>query len=211
MLGKPEIEYFYSPHSAFAYIGADLLQKIALRKGAQIIHRPFNLDRVVTAVSGSFFGNQTDRHQQYFFDRELERWAEHRNVPIIKHRPTYHDQDMTLPAKVLVAAQDNGYNVDLLSQRMFEAHWSDDADISDQIVLHTLIDKMGIDPVHLINKSSESHYQDIYERNTNEAVARSVFGSPTYFAAGDMFYGQDHLELLERAIGQPYKGEWPKH
>ena len=41
-------------------------------------------------------------------------------------------------------------------------------------------------------------------RPTEEAIERSVFGSPTYFVDGDMFYGQDRLELVERAIGKPY-------
>ena len=44
--------------------------------------------------------------------------------------------------------------------------------------------------------------------NTEEAISRSVFGSPTYFADGDMFYGQDRLELLERALDRPYSREW---
>ena len=48
-----------------------------------------------------------------------------------------------------------------------------------------------------------------YEANTQEAIERSVFGSPTYFVGGDMFYGQDHLELVERALLKPFDGNWP--
>jgi 2-hydroxychromene-2-carboxylate isomerase len=40
--------------------------------------------------------------------------------------------------------------------------------------------------------------------NTAEAIARGIFGSPTYFVRGDMFYGQDRLEMLERAISRPF-------
>ena len=50
----------------------------------------------------------------------------------------------------------------------------------------------------------------IYEANTAEAIERSVFGSPTYFVDGDMFYGQDHLELVARALKQPFQGVWPR-
>ncbi len=46
--------------------------------------------------------------------------------------------------------------------------------------------------------------QAVFQANTQEALARRVFGSPTYFLDGDMFYGQDHLELLERAVVQPF-------
>jgi 2-hydroxychromene-2-carboxylate isomerase len=51
--------------------------------------------------------------------------------------------------------------------------------------------------------------QATYETNTEEAIRRSVFGSPTYFVDGDMFYGQDHLAQVERALRQPYAGDWP--
>ena len=51
--------------------------------------------------------------------------------------------------------------------------------------------------------------QAIYEANTEEAIRRSVFGSPTYFVDGDMFYGQDRLDQVARALRQPYGGDWP--
>ena len=43
-----------------------------------------------------------------------------------------------------------------------------------------------------------------YETNTNTAIEQSVFGSPTYFVDGDMFYGQDNLCLVERALSKPF-------
>ena len=43
---------------------------------------------------------------------------------------------------------------------------------------------------------------------TEEAIRRSVFGSPTNFVDGDMFYGQDRLELVERALVKPFAGCW---
>jgi len=50
----------------------------------------------------------------------------------------------------------------------------------------------------------------VYEANSKEAVERSVLGSPTYFVDGDMFYGQDHLEMVERACVKPYANTWGK-
>jgi 2-hydroxychromene-2-carboxylate isomerase len=52
--------------------------------------------------------------------------------------------------------------------------------------------------------------QQVYRANTDEAIRRSVFGSPTYVVDGDMFYGQDHLEMVERELGQPYVARWSK-
>ncbi|MDE0808541.1 MAG: DsbA family protein, partial [Alphaproteobacteria bacterium] len=49
----------------------------------------------------------------------------------------------------------------------------------------------------------------IYEANTKEAIERSVFGSPTYVVDGDMFYGQDRLEMVERALSKPFTTRLP--
>ena len=57
----------------------------------------------------------------------------------------------------------------------------------------------------LIEAAASPKVRAVYEANTVEAMDRSVFGSPTYFVDGDMFYGQDRLEMVERALRQPYR------
>jgi 2-hydroxychromene-2-carboxylate isomerase len=52
--------------------------------------------------------------------------------------------------------------------------------------------------------------QQAYRANTEEAIRRAVFGSPTYVVDGDMFYGQDRLELVERALQRPFAATWSK-
>ena len=67
-----------------------------------------------------------------------------------------------------------------------------------------------IDPEPPLAVALSPEVQAQYAANTDEAVARSVFGSPTYFVDGDMFYGQDRLELVERALRRPFAGKWPR-
>ena len=52
--------------------------------------------------------------------------------------------------------------------------------------------------------AESSEVDRIYRQNTQDALDLSVFGSPTYVVDGDMFYGQDHLELVERALNSPF-------
>ena len=52
--------------------------------------------------------------------------------------------------------------------------------------------------------SDSKEVLDIYEANTEKAIEMSVFGSPTYVVDGDMFYGQDHLEMVEWALNKPF-------
>jgi len=203
------IEYFYSAHSVFAYLGSSRLIEIASEAGRHIDHRPYNLNKGVSAAGSVPFGERPRGHRQYFFRREIARWSEYRNAPVMNGRPTHHDNDMALGNGMLIAGLKQGIEIDQLAHTMLEAHWRDDADLADLTTLTDLAREVGVDPEPLLDAALTSEVQAIYEANTEEAIARSVFGSPTYFVDGDMFYGQDRLELVERALQQPFKGDWP--
>jgi len=199
-----EIEYFYSAHSLYAYFGSRRLSQIAAAAGRRIVHRPMDL-REVVAKSGSVpFGKRTQAHKDYFFGREMERWAEERAVKLMQHFPRHHAKDITLPNCLLLAAIAAQADIDALAHRLLEAHWVEDADLSDAATLARLAGKLGMDGEALLALANSHKVLAQYEANTQEAIARSVFGSPTYFVDGDMFYGQDRLEMVERALTRPY-------
>lgn len=197
------IEYFYAAHSAFAYLGSARLMAIAAAAGRRILHRPFDLRRVATAP----FGGRSPAHRDYFFRREIERWAEQRDAPVLGRTPTHHANAIHLPNAMLIATQDAGLDVDRLAHAMLEGHWRDDADLADAATLTAIARSVGIDPEPMLAAAATPQVRAIYEANTAEALRRSVFGSPTYFVDGDMFYGQDRLEMVERALRHPYRGK----
>ncbi|NCQ22830.1 MAG: disulfide bond formation protein DsbA [Rhodobacteraceae bacterium CG17_big_fil_post_rev_8_21_14_2_50_63_15] len=200
----PVIDYFYSAHSAFAWLGSAQVLKICARHGARLVHRPIYLSPVVEAAGGLSFAGRTQAHVDYFFGRDIEHWAEFRGVEVIRHRPTHHDNPLDLPNGVIIAAQEAGQGADALSHAILGAHWRDDADIADAATLATLIAGCGLDPETLLAAARSEPVQAIHAANTAEAIARSVFGSPTYFVDGDPFYGQDRLDLVERALSRPF-------
>lgn len=205
----PEIEYFYSAHSAYAYLGSARLMEIARAAGRRIAHKPYDLNKGVEAAGSVPFKERPHGHRLYFFKREMARWSEYRNAPLMDGRPTHHDNDMALGNGMLIAGLEQGVDIDQLAHAMLAAHWQDDADLADRATLADLGRTVGIDPAPLLDAALSPEIQAIYKANTEEAIARSVFGSPTYFVDGDMFYGQDRLELVERALQQPFKGDWP--
>ena len=200
----PGIEYFYSAHSAYAYLGSARSMAIAKAAGRTITHRPNDLRRVVPASGSTPFSERSKGHYAYFFRREIDRWAEERNAPVMVGRPTHHDKDMTLCNGMLIAGLAQDKNIDQLAHVMLESHWRDDSDLADRDTLVALARQVEMDPEPLLDAALSEEVQAIYEANTVEAIERSVFGSPAYFVDGDMFYGQDRLEMVERALRQPY-------
>lgn len=202
-----QIEYFYSAHSGYAYIGSKAFLNIAKQSGRGIDHRPMDLRAVIASWPGPHNG-RTPKHRAYFSGREIQRWAEYRGVEILS-RPTHHDNEIALSNGVLIAGLLQGHNIDALVDRFLEGHWRDDADLANPVDLMGLAEDVGIDATPLLAAARSPEVVAIHDKNTAEAIARSVFGSPTYFVDGDMFYGQDHLELVARACGAPFSGEWP--
>jgi len=198
------IEYFYAAHSAYAYLGSARFMQIAKAAGRTIEHKPVDLRRVVSESGSVPFSERTPGHRAYFFGREMKRWSEQRDAPLLGHRPTHHDNDITLPNCLLIAGVVQGLNVDELAHALLTAHWTNDADLADPGTLATIARDAGYEPDPLLEAATDPQVRDIYAANTEDAVARSVFGSPTYFVDGDMFYGQDRLEMVERALSQPY-------
>jgi 2-hydroxychromene-2-carboxylate isomerase len=169
-----------------------------------------DLRKVVAVTGPGWTGGPTPERRSYFFGREIERWAEFRAAPVMQGTPTHHDKDMTLCNGMLIAGLLQEVDIDQLAHCMLEAHWRDDADLADKKTLIQLGNSAGIDPEPLLDAALSPQVQAVYASNTEEAISRSVFGSPTYFVDGDMFYGQDHLEMVERALERPFAGPWPR-
>ncbi len=197
-----QIEYFYSAHSAFAYLGSQTLMKIAADAGAVIVHRPMDLRRVVASAKGPTFTKYSDEHMAYFFGVEIRRWAAYRNAPVTDHYPTHHDNEIETSNCLLIAALDEGKAVDPLAHQLLQAHWRDDADLAETETLIRLANEVGFDGRALLNAARSESVREIYQRNTEEAIERSVFGAPTYFVDGEMFYGQDRLDFVAQALAR---------
>ena len=104
------------------------------------------------------------------------------------------------PTVIIAAGTDAG----VMSRAILQSHWRDDTDIADPATLGRLASQVGLDGAALLNVAQSAEVQAQHNANTDEAIARGVFGSPTYFVRGDMFYGQDRLDMLARAIEQPF-------
>lgn len=198
------IDYFYSAHSVYAYLGAQRLYQICATHGAQLVHRPMLLSPVVEAAGGQPFRGRSQAHVDYFFGREIERWAEWRDLPIIRHRPTTHDAPYDLANRLIIAAQQAGQGADALSFALLQGHWRDDADLSDMTFLRDCLTACGLDAAPMIEAAEAQPVVAEHRANTDEAIARSLFGSPSYVVGGDPFYGQDRLDMVERALTRPF-------
>lgn len=199
------LSYFYSAHSAFAYLGSAKLYEICRAQNVTVIHKPIQLTPVVEAQGSLPFRARTQAHVDYFFGREIERWAEWRGVEIVNFRPTYHDADYSLANGMIASLGESGAQVDAMAHALLQAHWREDADLSNPQTLAAVAEALGHEPMTLLARAASNEAQDRIAANTQEALTCGVFGSPTYVVNGDPFYGQDRLEQVERALSTPFQ------
>jgi 2-hydroxychromene-2-carboxylate isomerase len=205
-----EIEYYYASYSAYAYLGNAEMHAIARRTDATIKYIPMDLRAVMPAAGSQIFADRSKAHKDYFFGREMIRWAEHRGLEMMDRIPTHHGNNITLSNCILIAADKSGADMEQLTNVMMHAHWVEDADLDNEADLKDICKRAHVDGEELIVAAKTPEIMKIYQSNTKEAIHRHVFGSPTYYVGGDMFYGQDRLQMVERALLKPYKGEWPR-
>ena len=199
-----EITYYYAAYSGFAYLGSRRFQEIAKQAQRTIVHKPIDLEVVLSENGSQSWADRTKAHLDYYFRRELERWSEYRQVSVLKQRPTYHGNSTNPANKLLIAAIVSGLNVNQFSHQLMTKHWVEDADLADKDTLIVITESAGFNAQELMDLADSSEVDVIYRQNTQDALDLSVFGSPTYIVDGDMFYGQDHLELVERALNSPF-------
>ncbi|MEO0929292.1 MAG: DsbA family protein [Pseudomonadota bacterium] len=198
------ITYVYSAHSAFAYLGSAELMRICAKHNATLVHKPIELSPVVEAQGSQPFHARTQAHVDYFFGREIERWAEYRDVPVINYRPTHHDADYSLASGMILALGDTGPATDAMAHAILQAHWCDDADLSHPQLLGQIASDLGHDAQLLLAQAASADMQQQLQANSAWARDQNIFGSPTYIVDGDPFYGQDHLALVEKALTDPF-------
>jgi 2-hydroxychromene-2-carboxylate isomerase len=202
------IDYYYSTRSIYAHFGAQRIVELARRFGRRLVHRPIDLSRVVPAAGSLPFDKRSAAHKAYQFGREIERWSEYLGIPA-RVDPVHHFGDRRLSAGVILAAQAAGADVDRLHVDMLAALWRDDRDLSSAEVLASLVSGVGADAQAILDAARCADVQAAFDQCTELAMASGVPGSPTYIVDGELFYGQDRLMMVERALQRPFAPPGP--
>lgn len=199
------VTYFYTAHSAYAYVGHQEFIRLVRDSGSAIVHKPFRLMKCLESIGYHPMEERTNESLDYQFGRQRHRWAEYRSVLMPAEIPSTHDNGAEISDLVLIAAVQEGLNIDHLSSVFMQNHWINNVDLNDEKSVRAILETQGLDANNLLEVAQTKKSLNTYEENTKEAIGLSAFGSPTYVVDGDMFYGQDNLQLVERALGQPFK------
>ena len=193
------IEYYYALPSPFAYLGSSKFQSIAKKYNVEIIEKPCDLVGGIFVKTGGIpVPQRSPQRQKYRLD-EIKRWSEFLNIRINIKPKFFPPKNPHLPAKFTIAANLLGTKV-LFGHELLKQLWSEEKDISDEKNIEIISNIFKIDFKELSVLAKSEKVSKIYLDNTEEAVEKNVFGAPTYIFNNELFWGQDRLEFLERAL-----------
>jgi 2-hydroxychromene-2-carboxylate isomerase len=193
------VEFFFDYGSPFSYLADTQLPGIAARVGASITHRPMLLGAVLKATGNS--SPMAVPAKARHMGRELERWAKRYGVPFRPNPFPFLRNTLRL-MRGAVASRRLGV-FERYHPAVFAASWADGLDLGDDEVFRSVLRRAGVDADELSRGIDEQSTKDELRRATEIAVERGVFGAPTFFVDDEMFWGNDRLDWVERALGMP--------
>ncbi len=194
---KPQLEYFFDFGSPTSYLAGTQLPKLLAETGAEIVWRPMLLGGVFKATGNASPVSVPAKGR--WMNDDIARWAERYGVPF---RFNAHFPINTLALMrgatglQMRRPEDFGRYVAVMARAM----WETGADLGDPAVLAATLAAAGFDVEAFMAMVADPEVKAKLAATTEEAVARGVFGAPTFFVGEAMFFGQDRLDFVREAL-----------
>jgi len=193
------IDYYFTPQSPWTYLGHQRFVHMAQAAGAAVRVLAADFGQVFATSGGLPLPKRAPQRQAYRLV-ELRRFSEHLGMPL-HLQPTFFPVSGDDAARLIIAAEKAGGSEPALalSGAIFAAVWAQQRNIADAATLAQLLAEQGL-PAAWWDDSRSAAVQQAYEANTAQAIAAGVFGAPSYVVEGEIFWGQDRLEFLQRRL-----------
>jgi 2-hydroxychromene-2-carboxylate isomerase len=201
-----QIDYYFSLQSPWAYIGHKPFRDVVTTYGLTINYKPVLLVELFSETGGLPLAKRHPVRQHYRMV-ELQRWRARRGLDF-HLKPTHWPFNARLADGLVIAAIEAGHDPDPYLQLAYPAVWERQLDLTDPAVLTKLADDAGLPGQQLLERTGSDAIGAVYEQNRQDALAADVFGSPAYVLDGEVFWGQDRIDLLADALKsgrQPYR------
>jgi 2-hydroxychromene-2-carboxylate isomerase len=195
------IDYFFTPVSPWAYLGHERLMSIAAKHGATVVPKLMDLLQVFSVSGGLPLPKRAPQRQAYRLT-ELARWRDQLGIPI-NFQPKFVASSGELATRWIVAAAQSDPKAALaLAGAIMRARFAEERDIADPATLAAIATALRQDAAALGAQAALPAVTAAIEATTKEAIERQVFGAPTYVVDGELFWGQDRLDFLDRKLAQ---------
>ncbi len=193
------VDYYFTPQSPWTYLGHARFCALAKSAGATVRLRPVDFGAIFPVSGGLPLGKRAPQRQAYRLV-ELARFSQHLDLPL-NPKPKFFPVAGDDAAKLIIAADlhDGTEAAMKLCGAIFAAVWVHERNIADPKVLDALAAECAL-PAKRVEQSLSQTVQERYEDYTQQAIDAKIFGAPSYVIDGEIFWGQDRLDFVDRAL-----------
>ena len=191
------IRFYFDFISPYAYLAWTQLPRICSEAGAKLEARPILLGGVFQAT-----GNHSPadiKPKGPYMNADLRRFAKRYGVPF-KHNPNFPINTLLLMRGATGLQMQQPERFADYVKAMYDAVWVDGRNMNDPATVGSVLQAAGFDPAAVLALANAQDTKDRLKAITTEAVERGVFGAPTMFVGGEMFWGQDRLNFVKEQL-----------
>jgi len=191
-MNKPAIEFWYEFASTYSYPASMRIADLAQVAGVAVQWRPFLLGPVFKAQGWHTSPFVIYPAKGRYMFRDVERICESQDLKF-KLPPLEPPQNGLKAARLALVGERAGWIADF-SRRVYIANFAEQKDISSDVILTEILRNIGVEPATAFAASNLPENKEGLRKNTEEAIARGIFGAPSFTVGDELFWGNDRLE-----------------
>ena len=191
------LEFFFDFGSPYGYLANSQLPSIAARTGAQIVYCPVGVLRLME-LAGNRPTTLECKNKRRHAPLDFTRWASFYGVPMGKN-PYLKDMKLDPLLQGVLVASAMGVP-EAYTTAVFKGIYADALDLGNPEVFARVLTEAGLDGNAILTAREDSVLVAEIERRTEQAVERGLFGVPSFIVDGQLYFGNDRLQFVERAL-----------
>ncbi len=188
---RKAIEFWFDFGSNYSYISAMRIEKAAAAAGKQVLWRPFLLGPIFKSFGWDSSPFVLQKAKGNYVWRDMERECEKYGIGWT--RPTAFPRAAVLPLRVAIAASEEPWVGDFC-KRVMQMNFVADRDIDSVPAVTEVLEQLQVPVALWLEKSQSAENKLKLRAQTESAQSKGIFGGPTFFVDGEMFWGNDRLD-----------------
>jgi 2-hydroxychromene-2-carboxylate isomerase len=193
-MGK-SVEFLFDFGSPASYLAHKRLPELAARTGAAVTYTPMLLGGVFKATGNA--SPATVPAKGRWMNADLDRFARRHGVEFNRN-PYFPINTLHLMRGAAGLIDDTRFTAYV--ETIFDAMWRTPKNLGDPAEMPAVLRRAGIEAEEFLTLIARDDVKERLKAATEDAVARGVFGAPTFFVGGVMFFGQDRMDFVEEAL-----------
>jgi 2-hydroxychromene-2-carboxylate isomerase len=197
---SPKVEFLFDFGSPNAFLCHRVIPAIEARTGVKFDYVPILLGGIFKATGNQSPATafQSVRNKPQYQHLEIERFIRKHGIQGFGYSPYFPVNTLMLMRGAIAARRFGVF--DRYVEAMYEHMWVKHKKLDSADVLAAALSESGFDAIALMEASNAPQVKAELIANTDRAVVRGAFGSPTFFVDDEMWFGKEHLRDVEEAI-----------